>query len=89
MIRKIFVISVAKDVRMTPVRSSINGDRLIVTKGKVHAVFLDEAREICRDFQITSGWIGGVKRGKATALRFSNSIPRPCQQRLRNAWFCP
>ena len=33
-----------------------------------------------------SGWIGGVRQGKAIALRFSSSIPQACQQRLRNAW---
>jgi hypothetical protein len=67
----------------------INGDQLRVTKGKVAADFLDNVREVCRESEITSGWIGGVKRGKAIALRFSGNIPPACQQRLRNIWFCP
>ena len=58
-----------------------------VTKGKVQADFLDQVREVCQDQRITSGWIGGVKRGKSIALRFSRNIPRGCQQRLRNIWF--
>src|SRR4051812_49038329 len=58
-----------------------------VTKGKVHADFLAEIRTVCREHGIASGWIGGVKRGKTIALRFSASIPPGCQQRLRNIWF--
>jgi Protein of unknown function (DUF3634) len=67
----------------------INGDQISVTKGKVQADFLDDAREVCGEFRITSGWIGGVRRGKSVALRFSGNIPPACQQRLRNVWFCP
>jgi hypothetical protein len=58
-----------------------------VTKGKVLAEFLDNIREVCREQGIMSGWVGGVKQGKAIALRFSRSIPPGCQQRLRNIWF--
>src|SRR5262245_35041976 len=65
----------------------INGSQLAVTKGKVHGQFLDEMREVLGEFGVTSGWIGGIKRGKAIALRFSGNIPAPCQQRLRNLWF--
>jgi len=67
----------------------ISGGELRVTKGKVPAEFLDNVREVCRESGITSGWVGGVKRGKATALKFSRQIPPHCQQRLRNIWFCP
>jgi hypothetical protein len=65
----------------------IHGSQLAVTKGKVRGEFLDEVREVLGEFGVTSGWIGGVKRGKAIALRFSGNIPTPCQQRLRNLWF--
>jgi Protein of unknown function (DUF3634) len=65
----------------------INGPSLNVTKGKVRGDFLDDLREVLREFGVTSGWIGGVKRGKSIALRFSGNIPQPCQQRLRNLWF--
>jgi hypothetical protein len=58
-----------------------------VTKGKVHADFVASIREICREYGIRSGWIGGVTQGKAIALRFSRSIPYAGQQRLRNVWF--
>jgi len=58
-----------------------------VTKGHVPAEFLDHVREVCGEHAITSGWIGGVLRGKNTALKFSRQIPRPIQQRLRNYWF--
>ena len=58
-----------------------------VTRGKVHAEFLDNIRAICREYSLTAGWIGGVEQGKSIALRFSRSIPPGCQQRLRNIWF--
>jgi hypothetical protein len=67
----------------------INGGELRVTKGKVPADFLDHVREVCREFDINAGWVGGVKRGKGIALKFSRDVPPPCQQRLRNVWFCP
>jgi hypothetical protein len=65
----------------------IKGDQLTITKGKVRAEFVDEAREVCREYGVTSGWIGGVKRGKSVALKFSRNMPANCQQRLRNIWF--
>src|SRR6516162_9578656 len=58
-----------------------------VTKGKVHAVFLDNIRAVCEEHGITSGWIGGVRQRKSIALRFSSNIPYGCQQRLRNICF--
>jgi uncharacterized protein DUF3634 len=65
----------------------IDGDNFKVTKGKVRAEFLDEARAVCREHGVTSGWIGGVKRGKSVALKFSRGFPPNCAQRLRNIWF--
>ncbi len=65
----------------------INGEQLNVTKGKVRGDFLEEARDVCREYGVTTGWIGGVKRGKSIALKFSRDIPPTCQQRLRNIWF--
>ena len=65
----------------------VHGAQLVVTKGKVRAEFVDEARLVCQEFGVTSGWIGGVRRGKSIALKFSSNIPRNCQQRLRNIWF--
>jgi len=65
----------------------IHGDAIEIVKGKVGADFLAAVSEVCREQGITSGWIGGVKRGKSVALRFSNNIPPNCQQRLRNIWF--
>jgi hypothetical protein len=58
-----------------------------VSNGKVHAAFLDNIRAVCEEHGIISGWIGGVRQGKAIALRFSRNIPYGCQQRLRNIWF--
>lgn len=58
-----------------------------VSKGKVPAERLDSIRALCREHGLTSGWIGGVARGKSISLRFSSNIPAAVQQRLRNLWF--
>jgi Protein of unknown function (DUF3634) len=58
-----------------------------VVKGKVTIEFLDEIRATCREYGVAAGWIGGMRRGKTIALRFSNNFPPDCQQRLRNTWF--
>jgi hypothetical protein len=60
-----------------------------VVHGKVSAEFLDRIREVCSELNISTGWIGGVKRGSTIALRFSRNFPPSSQQRLRNAWFSP
>ena len=65
----------------------IHGDAVTLVKGKVAADYLAQVREVCREQAVTTGWIGGVKRGKSIALRFSSNIPPNCQQRLRNIWF--
>jgi hypothetical protein len=57
----------------------IDHGELRVTQGKVHAEFLDNIREVCREYSLAAGWIGGVKQGKSIALRFSRSIPPGCQ----------
>lgn len=68
---------------------TIQAGEVRVTKGKVPAEFLDNLREACREFNIISGWIGCVARGKSIALRFSRGFPPSFQQRVRNMWFCP
>jgi hypothetical protein len=65
----------------------VHGEKLVVTRGKVRGEFLDEARLVCQECGVTSGWIGGVRRGKSIALKFSSNIPPNCQQRLRNLWY--
>ena len=58
----------------------------IVRKGKVTLAFLGHITEVCRDEGITRGWVGGVRRGRWIALRFSGNFPPGLRQRLRNAW---
>jgi hypothetical protein len=55
-----------------------------VARGKVTAAFLQMVREVCAPAGVRHGWVGGVTRGRRIALHFSRSIPRSCQQRLRN-----
>lgn len=57
-----------------------------VAKGKVTMAFVHEVEQVCAEAQLATGWLGGVRRGHGIALAFSRSIPRACQQRLRNLW---
>ena len=57
-----------------------------IAKGKLTAGFLQELEDVCREHQIESGTIRGMKRGRRIALKFSAGIPPACQQRLRNVW---
>jgi hypothetical protein len=94
---QLVVLAVALTVMLAIIRAAVAAQytfmvvirrgELHVTKGHVPAEFLDHVREVCGEHAITSGWIGGVQRGKNTALKFSRQIPRPIQQRLRNYWF--
>jgi hypothetical protein len=56
-------------------------------RGKVTATFLHMVAETCQAGGVVQGWIGGVRRGRQTALRFSRHFPPNIQQRLRNAWY--
>jgi hypothetical protein len=57
-----------------------------LARGKVTAAFLHEIGRVCREAGVSDGWVGGVRRGRRVALRFSRHIPPPCRQRLRNLW---
>src|SRR4051794_24165884 len=57
-----------------------------VTRGRVTASFVQDVAEVCREFGIASGWVGGVARGKRVSLVFSWGMPPACRQRLRNLW---
>lgn len=64
----------------------IEDGALRVTRGKVSAPCLLEMEDACARNGVRRGWIGGVARGRNTALTFSRSIPPPCRQQLRNLW---
>lgn len=57
-----------------------------LARGKLTGAFLYEVGLACAEFRVVRGWIGGVARGRRTALAFSRGFPAPCQQRLRNLW---
>jgi hypothetical protein len=64
----------------------LRAGRPSVTRGKVTAQFLDLVRDACADGGVSSGWVGGVRRGKRIRLAFSWGFPPGCRQRLRNLW---
>jgi hypothetical protein len=64
----------------------IKGGQPRVRRGKVTPAFLVLVAEACQTDGVARGWIGGVQRGRRTALRFSCEFPPGLQQRLRNAW---
>lgn len=75
------------DVRNYSFVIRITEGRAVVSRGKATPEFVDVVAEICSEYGVKSGWVGGLRRGREeTRLVFSRSITRPCQQRLRNAW---
>ena len=57
-----------------------------VTRGRVPVGFVQRIAEACQRSGVQRGWVRGVQRGRRIALAFSRSIPRGCQQQLRNEW---
>jgi hypothetical protein len=57
-----------------------------VGRGKVAAPFLRDLVDVCGEYPIERGWVGGVRRGRGIQLAFSRSIPERCRQQLRNLW---
>jgi hypothetical protein len=64
----------------------IDGGQPSLRKGRVTRAFLERVTAICQENGIVRGWIGGVRRGRRIALRFSRQFPPGSQQRLRNEW---
>jgi hypothetical protein len=64
----------------------IQGGRPRLRKGKVTSAFLGQVAEVCRESGVARGWIGGARRGRRIALRFSHHFPPGPRQRLRNEW---
>jgi hypothetical protein len=57
-----------------------------VRKGRVTKLFLEHIATACQQGGVVQGWIGGVRQGRRTALRFSKEFPLGPQQMLRNEW---
>jgi len=55
-------------------------------RGKVAAPFLRDLVDVCGQYPIERGWVGGVRQGGRIQLAFSRSIPEHCRQQLRNLW---
>lgn len=64
----------------------VEGGRPSIRRGKVTKAFLHRAALVCQECGVARGWIGGVRRGRCVALRFSRHFPSGPQQRLRNEW---
>lgn len=57
-----------------------------LTTGSVRPGFLAECTEIATAFGIRTGKIRGVETAGYLRLKFSETIPAPAQQRLRNLY---
>ncbi len=57
-----------------------------VVKGTVTGAFLQEAREVCGRHGVEDGRVRGVVKDGRIALEFSDNMPAPCRQQLRNVW---
>jgi hypothetical protein len=67
-------------------RVRISRGSLKLANGKVAHDSLAQLKEICAEWQIRRGWIGGVRRGGRLRLAFSRSVPQGCRQQIRNMW---
>ena len=57
-----------------------------IARGRVTVQFLQEMSDVLETAGVSTGWVGGVLRGKRIGLKFSRNIPPDCRQRLRNLW---
>jgi hypothetical protein len=57
-------------------------------KGKLTQKFLHECSELCRQYNIKSGYVYGVSTHEGVRLCFSDDIPKHYHQRFRNVWAC-
>jgi Protein of unknown function (DUF3634) len=57
-----------------------------VAHGTVTQAFLQEMREVCGRNQVKNGVVRGVVKDRRIALEFSDGMPAPCRQQLRNLW---
>jgi hypothetical protein len=64
----------------------ISAGKARVVRGKVTAAFVERITEVCQEFDVTRGWVGGVAHGKRITLHFSRSFAQAPRQRLRNEW---
>ena len=64
----------------------IRSGRARLAKGKVTAAYLARITDVCQEFDVSRGWIGGVAHGKRIVLHFSRSFSQAPRQRLRNEW---
>ena len=64
----------------------IRDGRAHLNKGTVTQAFLVRVAEACKSEGVEHGWVGGVRRGPYTTLRFSRNFSPGLRQRLRNEW---
>jgi hypothetical protein len=57
-----------------------------VVRGIVTPAFVQEVREACARNQVSDGVVRGVTKNGRIALEFSDGMPPPCRQQLRNLW---
>jgi hypothetical protein len=57
-----------------------------IRHGRISAAFQEAIVDICRDHQIKSGEIRGLKSNGRFRLAFSSRFPEPARQQLRNYW---
>jgi hypothetical protein len=57
-----------------------------VLRGTVTRGFLQQLREVCGRNEVDKGVVRGVVKDGRIALEFSDGMPAPCRQQLRNLW---
>ena len=57
-----------------------------VVRGTVTRSFLQQIAETCGRHGVSHGVVRGVVKGRRITLAFTEGMPPPCQQQLRNLW---
>ncbi len=57
-----------------------------LARGQVSHAFLQEIADVCTRHGVREGVVRGVKKADRVGLSFSDGVPAPCQQQLRNLW---
>ena len=62
------------------------GGKAKIRKGKVRSRTLAELNEVAIQYNISTGRIYVIRKGRVIGLQFSGRIPPSAQQRFRNVW---
>src|SRR5262245_17237844 len=64
----------------------IREGKVRVGRGKPPPHFVHECEQLCETWNVQSGAVKGIRRGRRIRLDFSRAVPEEHHQRFRNLW---